>query len=172
MAREYVFGEEYTEIIGVGSAQDIQTDDQYLCFVHEADRDRVAASLVRQRDHLEPGILEYRVRRPDGRVVWLRDSCEQELDAAGMAARLVGTVQDVTDQKTAEQALRESEERMRSFMDNAPVAVAIKDLDRRFVLLNNRIELAFRPAGPGDHRPANVRAVRIGRGHGRRHPRA
>jgi len=147
VAHEYVFGEEYTHIIGVDSAQDIQTDDQYLCFVHEADRDRVAASLERQRDHLEPGILEYRVRRPDGRVVWLRDSCEQELDAAGMAVRLVGTVQDVTDQKTAEQALRESEERMRSFMDNAPVAVAIKDLDRRFVLLNNRIELAFgRPA--------------------------
>jgi len=143
VVREYVFGEEYTEIIGVDSVQDIQTDDQYLRFVHEADRDRVTASLQRQRDDLEPGVLEYRVRRPDGRIVWLRDSCERELDAAGRGVRLVGTAQDVTDQKTVEQALRESEARMRSFMDNAPVAVAIKDLERRFVLLNNKIERAF-----------------------------
>ena len=146
-ARAYVFGEEYTDIIGVDSVQDIATDDQYLHFVHEEDREWVAVRLQRQRDDLEPGVLEYRVRRPDNRVVWLRDSCEQQLDAAGRPVRLVGTVQDVTDQKTAERALRESEARLRSFMDNAPVATAIKDLERRFVLINNKIEAAFgRPA--------------------------
>ena len=122
VVRDYVFGEEYTDIIGVESVQDIHTDDQYLRFVHEADRDRVAASLQRQRDDLEPGVLEYRVRRPDGRIVWLRDSCERELDAAGRGPRLVGTVQDVTDQKTTEQALRASEARLADAQRRAKIA--------------------------------------------------
>ena len=122
VTRAYVFGEEYTDIIGVESVQDIQTDDQYLCFVHEADRDWVAAGLQRQRDCLEPGVLEYRVRRPDGRIVWLRDSCEQELDAAGRVVRLAGTVQDVTDQKTTELALRESEARLADAQRRAKLA--------------------------------------------------
>ncbi len=121
-AREYAFGEEYREIVGVDSAEEVITDDQFLRFVHEADRDRVAASLQRQRDDLDPGILEYRVRRPDGRVVWLRDSCERELDAAGRVARLVGTVQDVTDQKTTEQALRESQARLADAQRRAKIA--------------------------------------------------
>src|SRR5262249_31123904 len=106
--RTYAFGNEYAEVVGAEAVAEIATDEAFLRFVHEADRDRVAAALQRQRDELEPGIAEYRVCRPDGRVVWLRETCEQERDADGRARRLVGTVQDITDQKQAEVALRES----------------------------------------------------------------
>jgi PAS domain S-box-containing protein len=140
LARAYVFGEEYTDIIGVESVQDIQTDDQYLHFVHEADRDWVTASLQRQRDDLEPGLLEYRVRRPDGRIVWLRDSCEQERDADGRVVRLAGTVQDVTEQKQAELALRDSEARLRGFLDHAPFTIYLRDTQHRYLLVNREIE--------------------------------
>src|SRR5262249_21267566 len=88
-------------------------DELFLRFVHEADRDRVAAALQQGRDDLQAQDIEYRVRRADGRVVWLHEICEPELDAAGRPQRLLGVVQDITDQKRAMDALRESETRLR-----------------------------------------------------------
>ena len=55
---------------------------------------------------------------------WLR-----ERDADGIAARLVGTQTDITGLKSAEAALMASEERFRSAIENAPIGMALLDLD-------------------------------------------
>jgi PAS domain S-box-containing protein len=54
---------------------------------------------------------EYRVRHSDGQYRWIKDRGIPVRDAAGRAIRLVGALDDVTEQKAVEQALRESEER-------------------------------------------------------------
>src|SRR5262249_15592409 len=107
----YAFGEGYSDVVGVVAAE-VATDEAFLRFVHEADRNQVAAALRRQREAPGRGIADHRLRHSDGRVIWLRETCEQERDADGQARRLVGTVQDITDQKRAEAALRESEARL------------------------------------------------------------
>jgi PAS domain-containing protein len=45
----------------------------------------------------------------DGRLRWLRQRAVLEFDSDGRALRAAGTVEDITERKTAEQALSESE---------------------------------------------------------------
>ena len=54
----------------------------------------------------------------------------------GAVTHFLGTVQDITDRKGAEDALAESEARFRGVFENAATGVAIKDLDGRFVSCN------------------------------------
>ncbi len=63
---------------------------------------------------------EYRViSRADGTVRWIFKDGNVTFDADG-PCRLVGTVQDITDQKQAYDALRRSEERLRHLGDSLP----------------------------------------------------
>ena len=88
--------------------------------------------------------LEFRIRRRDGgeRIIRTRGELRRGgLDgepASGLQGkrRLVGTVQDVTEQKQAEEARRASEERFMSFMDHLPAMAFIKDRESRIVYLN------------------------------------
>ncbi|MBT4486990.1 MAG: PAS domain-containing protein [Rhodospirillaceae bacterium] len=53
----------------------------------------------------------YRITARDGGLHWVKDNAIAVRDEAGKAVRLVGAITDVTDQKHAEEALHESEER-------------------------------------------------------------
>jgi PAS domain S-box-containing protein len=109
----YTFADAYREVVGAESMEDVRTDEGFRRFVHEADREWVAAAFQRAKKKFAWQDIEYRVRRADGEVIWLREICEPELDEAGRPVRLIGIVQDVSDRKRAAEALRESEARLR-----------------------------------------------------------
>jgi PucR family transcriptional regulator, purine catabolism regulatory protein len=74
--------------------------------LHPEDRDRV---LGQYRDFLEnggPHLTEYRLVRPDGRIVWIRDRAEAVHDAGGRVILERGLMIDVTELKEAEAAVR------------------------------------------------------------------
>jgi len=54
-----------------------------------------------------------RVFREDGAFVWVEFTGQLERAADGTPLRLLGTVQDITERKSAEQAVQQSEERLR-----------------------------------------------------------
>ncbi len=59
--------------------------------------------------------FEYRIVRPDGELRWVHDTGRSLYEGEGVerrVVRVVGTVQDVTERKQVEQALRQSEERL------------------------------------------------------------
>jgi diguanylate cyclase (GGDEF)-like protein/PAS domain S-box-containing protein len=82
-----------------------------LSFVRPDDRQRLLAGLARTLQQKIPLDGEYRIVRPDGdlrhiylRMQWLRNETGESL---------FGTVQDVTEHKRFQQAIRENEERFR-----------------------------------------------------------
>lgn len=90
----------------------VATNAWYLARLHPDDAAR-AAGVVRDAiaggaDRFED---EYRMRHRDGHYVWVRDCGLFLKDAAGRAARCVGSVTDIDRRKEAERRLRESEER-------------------------------------------------------------
>lgn len=55
------------------------------------------------------------------------------LDAENGEPYILGYAQDITDLKSAEKALRESEERLKLFIEHTPAAVAMFDLEMKYV---------------------------------------
>lgn len=73
--------------------------------VYREDRVLVREALERALTERSGFTVEYRALRSDGRVRVLRDRAEVVVDDAGEPIRVVGIAQDITDAKTAEDAL-------------------------------------------------------------------
>jgi PAS domain S-box-containing protein len=84
-----------------------------------------------------PYDVEYRVRRRDGVYRWFKTRGVPIRDAEGMIVKWFGTCTDITDLRQAEEALRESEQRFRTFVDHATDAFFLQD-DRGTILDVNR----------------------------------
>ncbi|MBY0456586.1 MAG: PAS domain S-box protein, partial [Gemmataceae bacterium] len=91
--------------------------------LHPDDRDRVAVAWAAAVGRGGEFALDYRFRRPDGRVAWVSGSAVALREPGGDARGYLGTVTDITARKAAEEALRGSEERLRAAMDASLDAV-------------------------------------------------
>ncbi len=61
---------------------------------------------------------EYRIILPDGSMRWVHDRCFPLRDETGEIYRFAGIAEDISDRKQVEQALRDSEERFRTSIEN------------------------------------------------------
>ena len=64
-------------------------------------------------DARQPFVMQYRLRRNDGEYRWISDQGVPRYDAQGTFAGYIGSCVDVTELMTKDEALRQSEERMR-----------------------------------------------------------
>jgi len=110
--------------------------------VHPNDQPVWENAIVRLRAG-RPGQAEYRMIRPDGTVRWVRDSVLVSPGADGRSFLLDGVVTDITERKLAQEALHESEERFKHFMDNSPAIAWMKDEQGRYVYASQRFEHYF-----------------------------
>jgi PAS domain S-box-containing protein len=86
---------------------------------------------------------EYRIVRPDGSIRWIRDRAFPVRNGAGEIYRVVGVASDITERKRSEDAIRESEERMRSVLESALDCVVTMDHQGRIVEFNPAAEKTF-----------------------------
>ena len=97
----------------------IGSHDTYLARVHPDDRARVDGAWQSALEGGPPFDNQHRILFGDS-VRWVRQVAELEKDANGRPLRSVGTTQDVTERKQAEDALLESEGRFRDLLQNIP----------------------------------------------------
>ncbi|HEX8875502.1 MAG TPA: PAS domain S-box protein [Phycisphaerales bacterium] len=124
---------------GVGP-DEVITFELFMSGLHPDDRAPTQAAVERAFDPSGEGAYaaEYRVTsRVDGRTRWVAAS-GQVTFIAGKAVRLIGTTQDITARKRAEEDLRASEERFRRLVEGAPFGMYIVDSDFRIAHMNTR----------------------------------
>ncbi|MGI0483953.1 PAS domain S-box protein [Pantanalinema rosaneae CENA516] len=84
------------------------------------------------------GELQHTAR--DGRQVMVASRWTLQRDATGKPFAQLEINNDITQQKAAEVALRQSEERLQAILDNSPAMFYMKDLAGRLVLINRQLE--------------------------------
>jgi len=83
--------------------------------------------------------VKYRIARPDGTIRWIHDRGFVIRDGSGHVIRFTGTASDITEQKRAEDALWESEERFSGAFEYAPIGMAIVWPDGHWVKVNRML---------------------------------
>ena len=75
------------------------------------------------REEIEPYQMEKRYIRQDGETVWVRLSVRLVKDAQGASRYFLGMMEDITERRRAEEALRESEAKYRLLVNQIPAVV-------------------------------------------------
>ncbi len=99
----------------------------WLQAIHPDDRERVVAIDRLTQETGEPFSSEYRMVRPDGRIVWLQDDAVLLRDGRGEPLYWQGVRFDVTARKEAEEHLREAERRYRTLVEQIPAITYIDE---------------------------------------------
>ncbi|AVS81653.1 histidine kinase [Paracidovorax avenae] len=129
----------YSHMLGYGHDELIGT--QLLDLIHPADRQLSAHLMRRLAEHGEPFHIEKRCLRKDGSTLWLHNSVSYLADAHGGPTASIVVCNDISERKRAENALRESTERLRLVIENAvEYAIFSTDLDRRITTWNSGAE--------------------------------
>ncbi len=117
--------------------------------VHSDDWPRVEAASQRLFETGErQDNLEFRTQRQDGSWFWITCNNSPIKDATGQVIGFQGIAQDISDRKQSEQALRDSEARFQTFMDNSPTASWITDGDGVMVYMSQTYSRTFQFADP------------------------
>jgi PAS domain S-box-containing protein len=106
---ELYWSEEIFRIFGYDPASFKPSVETFISAVHPDDVGKVRES---ERRAEQTGIHDvvHRIVHPDGEVRYVHERARSEFDADGRLARLIGTVQDVTDLKQTEQELIQAKE--------------------------------------------------------------
>lgn len=136
------------EIFGLNRAKDaVFTSKLFWSLVHPDDVQRVEKDVL-SSNKTNKSTIEFRIVRPDGNLTYVNRLREIIRNENGKPIKTVGTIQDITSRKISELALQQSEERLRSLVQNSNDLLAIVDHEGvyRFVghsvneLLGYRVE--------------------------------
>jgi PAS domain S-box-containing protein len=126
------------EFWGLGPDEPV-TVDTFFAGVHPDDWAAVKAAHDQAMDPAGDGryFAEHRIVTADGRERWHAGTGQVSFDR-GKPVRIVGTVQDITDRKRAEETVRQNERFIKSVADASPHWLYVFDFDTMGLAYANR----------------------------------
>jgi PAS domain S-box-containing protein len=124
----------------LGYAPDALVGTAALSLIHPDDSERLDELRLAMAAGRERADLTARIRHRDGHWAWGEISLRLVSGPAGEPPEIVGTVRDISRRIETQNALRESQARLQSILDCAPVAISLKDLAHRYVVMNRQYQ--------------------------------
>ena len=113
------WSDETYRIFGLEPQETAITFDRFEELLHPEDRERVKQAIGTALNDGARYDIEYRILRPEGEVRFIHSQADVVKNSSGQPCHMFGTVQDVTEQKRAEQALRDAEHKYRAIFENS-----------------------------------------------------
>lgn len=105
------------------------TVEAFTRTVHPGDVDRLRTAIQHALQDRKPYQIEMRIVRPSGEVRWVSTNGRVLYNDAGEPVRMLGATVDVTERRAAEDALRESEQRLRRLFNTNMIGMFRAKLD-------------------------------------------
>ncbi len=134
-----VWSDEMYRIFGMEPDSIHPTHNNFFQMTHEDDRETIAALMNGTIETGDPYETEFRIIRTGGAMRHVFERGERYIDEQTGKASIRGILQDITERKRVEKALQESEVRLDSFFNEAPVGLAILDSEYRYVKVNGML---------------------------------
>lgn len=113
------------------------TFEKFGTMVHPEDLDYVVQETQKTIETGEKLEIEFRWNRPDGREIILSGKGDLVKDENGQPKQMIGINMDITDRLELIDTLKKQESQLRSFVEQAPVAVAMFDTEMKYITVSN-----------------------------------
>lgn len=133
------WSKELYKLFGLNPDMDNATFDTWKQVIHPDDYEKARSRIEHAIKGKKPHSNEYRIILPDGKVRWISAWGNTAYDPSGQPLRMTGICIDIAERKEAEEALRQSESRFRSYFELPLEGRAISLPDTRWLDVNTTL---------------------------------
>jgi PAS domain S-box-containing protein len=131
----------FAQMLGYASREEVLGCQAQQFYFSVEERGQFLKALQREGSLVNS---ELRLRRKDGSSIWVVENVAATCDEQGNVTLIEGTMVDISAHKRAEDALRDSQERLLGIVTSAMDAIITVDEKQQIVLFNKAAEEIFR----------------------------
>jgi len=126
------------KVYGYTSSEFIKNPNLWFDVIVDEDKQNIFDNdiILRRGENL---IQSYRITHKNGEIRWLESRIEPTLDSDGTLVRIDGITLDITHRKITEIALKNSESKFRTLIENSLDGIAVSDANRRIVFASESL---------------------------------
>lgn len=117
--RQLAWSDDFYRVLGLDPRSAVPSDELFLSTIHDEDLPAVLRAIDQLEENPEPISIEYRIVRPDGSVRALRGYAQVARNAEGRRTKLLGALEDITDDSVAAESVASSERQLRAITASA-----------------------------------------------------
>lgn len=128
------------QIFGIAHKEKYKIEE-WIDLVHPADKEMMEAYLSENVIKCKkPFNKEYRVLRPDGETIWVWGIGNLTLNTEGTPIKMVGTIQDITERKNAEDLVIETKTNYEAFFNTVDDFLFVLNENEEIIHVNNTVQ--------------------------------
>ncbi len=123
LSHDYYLSPRWNKILGYGEGELPNVESIFFELIHPDDKAQASAKFQRHLENKDRYASEIRLRHKDGSYRWVLDRGEAIRDADGRPVRMVGSITDISERKTAEAELNKYREHLEELVSMATTEV-------------------------------------------------